>query len=77
VDHQTVTMAAGDCLKFVAGDATSYHPDTIGTTVCNELTAPANITNGGSFTTIPMDGPRVCHWQDTLHPPSSGGGGGY
>jgi plastocyanin len=76
VDPRSLTVNAGDCVRFLAGDASSHRPATIGTPACGELSTLTPIAGGNSFTTVPLDGPRVCHWQDALNPPPPGGGGG-
>jgi hypothetical protein len=75
VDHHTVTVAGGDCLSFTNDDTASHQPASIGTPACAELNGPV-LVHLGTFTTVPLSGPRTCTWQDALNPPGAGGGGG-
>ena len=72
----TVSAAGGDCLTFTNSDTASHRPASIGTPACAELDASLPLAQGQSFTTTPLGGPKTCHWQDLLNPPSAGGGGG-
>lgn len=74
VSVQAVSAAGGDCLSFTNADTASHQPASIGSPVCAELDAPAPLTQGQSFTTAPLGGPKTCHWEDALNPPSGGGG---
>jgi len=73
----TVSAAGGDCLSFTNSDTAPHQPASIGTPACNELNAPGALTQGQTFTSTPLGGPKTCHWQDSLNPPPAGGGGGY
>ncbi len=75
VDRHTVTVAGGDCLSFTNNDTATHRPASIGTPACVELDGPV-LAHLGTFTTAPLSGPKTCHWQDALNPPSTGGGGG-
>ena len=76
VNLHTVNAAGGDCLTFTNSDTSSHRPASIGTPTCAELDASAALTQGQSFTTTPLAGPKTCHWEDALNPPPAGGGGG-
>jgi hypothetical protein len=70
----TVTAAGGDCLTFMNSDTASHRPASNGPG-CPELDAASSLTQGQSFTTPPLAGPKTCYWEDALNPPSSGGAG--
>jgi hypothetical protein len=74
-DRQSVSLAGGGCLEFVNRDSTVRRPAGSGTSPCAELNGPA-LAKDETFTTVPLDGPRTCLWQDALHPPPGGGPGG-
>ena len=74
VSVQVVSAAGGDCLTFTNADTASHQPASIGSPICAELDAPAPLTQGQSFTTAPLGGPKTCHWEDLLNPPTGGGG---
>lgn len=74
VSEHTVSAAGGDCLTFTNGDTASHQPASVGSPACAELDAAAALAQGQSFTTAPLGGPKTCHWEDALNPPSGGGG---
>jgi hypothetical protein len=76
VSVHTVSAAGGDCLTFTNADTASHRPASIGSPTCPELDASVALTQGQSFTTTPLGGPKTCLWEDALNPPSAGAGGG-
>ncbi len=76
----SVTAAGGDCVAFENQDtaphqpASNPHPTH---TQCPELNAPGPLTQGMTFTTAVLSGPKTCGWHDHLNPPATGTGGGY
>lgn len=73
-DVHAVTLAGGDCLRFVNADAAPHQPAAFGASPCAELDGPT-LAKDATYTTPPLDGPRACTWQDALHPLPAGGGG--
>lgn len=75
-DRNAVSVEGGACVRFVNQDTTVRRPGPAGATPCAELSG-TSLSQGQSFTTPPLAGPRTCLWQDALHPVPAGGGGGY
>lgn len=73
VDVSQVTVSGGGCIAFTNADAAVHWPMSNPPTGCPELNAPAALSNGQTFTSAPLDGPKGCFWLDAQNPPASGG----
>ncbi len=82
VSTQAVSVAGGDCVRFVNADTVSHWPESDphpSHGQCPELNIAAALGPTQSHTTAVLSGPKTCGWHDHLNPPTSSctGGGGY
>src|SRR5574342_35620 len=53
-DVHTVMAAGGDCVKFTNSDTAMHRPGPNPPTGCAQMTAPAALSAGQSYTTVPL-----------------------